>query len=40
MCGDWEDLFPMVTIRKDVKDQFDHNLLILDYGDTPYVEKK
>ena len=33
MSPDWEDLFPLVTVRKIVKEISDHNPLILDSGD-------
>jgi hypothetical protein len=32
MSPDWEDLFPLVTIRKLVREIFDHNALLLDTG--------
>jgi hypothetical protein len=35
MDGGWEQLFPLASIKKVVKDQSDHNLLILDSGEIP-----
>uniref|UniRef100_A0A453M249 Endonuclease/exonuclease/phosphatase domain-containing protein n=1 Tax=Aegilops tauschii subsp. strangulata TaxID=200361 RepID=A0A453M249_AEGTS len=32
MSFDWEDLFPLVTVRKLVRDTSDHNPLLLDTG--------
>jgi hypothetical protein len=32
MSPDWEDLFPLVTIRKLVREVSDHNALLLDTG--------
>ena len=36
----WENLFPLVSLRKIVRDQSDHNLLLLDSGDLPVDNKK
>jgi hypothetical protein len=30
MSPDWEDLFPLVTVRKLVREVLDHNALLLD----------
>ena len=32
MSPDWEDLFPIVSVRKLVRDISDHNALLLDTG--------
>jgi hypothetical protein len=32
MSADWEDLFPLITLRKLVREFFDHNALLLDSG--------
>jgi hypothetical protein len=32
MSPDWEDLFPLVTVRKLVREVSDHNALLLDTG--------
>ena len=40
MSSDWEDLFPLVFVQKIVKEQSDHNLLIVQSGETPISKKK
>jgi exonuclease III len=35
MSPNWEDLFPLVFVRKVVRDQSDHNMLIVDSGEKP-----
>ena len=40
MSPDWEDMFPLVFVQKVVKDQSDHNLLIVDSGEVSNVEQK
>jgi hypothetical protein len=39
MCIDWEDMFPLAVVKKLVRDQSDHNLPILDFGDG-HIQKK
>jgi hypothetical protein len=35
----WEDMFPHVVVKKILRDQSDHNLLILDSGGNTSVKK-
>jgi hypothetical protein len=35
MSPDWEDLFPLVSVRKLVRNLSDHNALLLDSGSLP-----
>ena len=35
MSEEWEDLFPLVTVRKLVRDVFDHNPLLLATNSSP-----
>jgi exonuclease III len=40
MSPDWELLFPLVSVKRLVRDQSDHNPLVLDTGDTILPVKK
>jgi hypothetical protein len=37
MSPDWEDLFPLVTVRKLVRELSEHNALLLDFGNIPAI---
>jgi hypothetical protein len=40
MSPDWEDLFPLVSVRKLVRELSDHNALLLDSGSLPTASVK
>lgn len=40
MSPGWEFLFPLVTVKRLVRDQSDHNPLVLDTGDNIVLPKK
>ena len=40
MSPGWEDLFPLVFVQKIVKEQSDHNLLVVQSGEIPMPKKK
>jgi hypothetical protein len=40
MSHDWEDLFPLVSVRKLVREMSDHNALLLDSGNLPELTTK
>ena len=40
MSSEWEDLFPLVYVQKVVREQSDHNVLLVDSGDNQNIERK
>jgi hypothetical protein len=40
MSPDWENLFPLAFVKRLIRDQSDHNPLVLDTGDCVVLPKK